>query len=73
MERPEGDAVGQTQEEAETEAVKETDQISAGTEEGSGVGEGHTGVSPLAKTKRSRHVQNTHICVLYVTAVEELI
>lgn len=39
VEPPEGDAVGQMQEEVETEAVKETDRISGGTEEDSGAGE----------------------------------
>lgn len=45
------DAVDQTQEEAETEAVKETDQISVGTGEGSGEEEGHIGAFHLARAK----------------------
>lgn len=41
------------QEEEETEAVKETDQISAGTGEASGVEEVHIGVFNLARAKTS--------------------
>lgn len=48
-EHPEGDVAGQIQGGAETEAVKETDQISAGTGEGSGAGEGHIGAFHLAR------------------------
>lgn len=53
VEPPEGDVVGQMQEEVETEAVKETDQISVGTGEGSGAGEGHIEAFHLAKAKSS--------------------
>ena len=52
-EPPEGAVVGRMQEEEETEAVKETDQISAGTGEASGVEEVHIGVFNLARAKTS--------------------
>lgn len=41
------------QEEVATEAAKETDQISAGKGEGSGVEEGHTGAFHLDRAKKS--------------------
>lgn len=50
------------QEEVETEAVKETDQISVGTGEGSGVGEGHIGDFHLAKEKSSGQPDYLDLC-----------
>lgn len=51
--------VGQMQAEVETEAVKETDQISAGKGEGSGAGEGHTEVFPPGRAKPANHTSQT--------------
>lgn len=49
VEPPEGVVGGQMQEEVGTEAVKETDRISVGTEEDSGAGEVRIGGFHLAK------------------------
>lgn len=53
-ERPEGAVGGQMQEEAGTEVVRGTGQISVGTGEASGAEEGHIGAFHLARAKRSR-------------------
>lgn len=51
---------GQTLEEVETEAEKETDQISVGTEEGSGAEEDHIGGFHLARAQRT-HANQTDV------------
>ena len=67
VEHPEGDVVGRMQGEEETEAVKETDQISVGTGEGSGAGEDHTGAFHHARAKELMPTRLMPDLPIYIT------